>query len=136
MTVYVLRIVKPEWVDQVYSTGLYYGSIRRKFKKGDVILFFSKVEDTGDSLIGYGVVEGFYRRNNVPKDIAKEFYEHPWNWILRFSSLTRLPKPTPWKILVKEGVIPSWARGMYLHGYRLSDRQVDDLQSLIAGIAY
>ena len=44
MAVYALRIVKPEWIDNVFSEGVYYGSVRRVFRYGDTILFFSKVE--------------------------------------------------------------------------------------------
>ncbi|MEM1559782.1 MAG: hypothetical protein QW374_06315 [Candidatus Bathyarchaeia archaeon] len=132
MTIYALRVAKPEWVDNLYREGVYYGSVRRLFKPGDTIIFFSKIEDLGDALIGYGVVESFYRRGDLPEDIASRFQEHPWSWLIRFdrSKLVRFIDPIPWVKLVELGIIPRKARGRYLHGFRLRDREADILRSI------
>lgn len=130
MTVYALRIVKPEWIDNVFGEGVYYGSVRRVFKYGDTVLFFSKVEGVGDALIGYGVVESFHRRRDLPGDVASRFREHPWVWLIKLSSLVKLSEPIPWGRLVEFGVIPRNAKGKYLHGYRLKDSEVEALDRI------
>jgi len=136
LTVYALRIVKPEWVSNVYRDSVYYGSIRRNFKPGDTILFFSKVEGLGDALIGYGVVESFHMREYLPEDEASKFQDHPWRWLIKLnpSHLVKLDNPIPWVKLVEHGVIPENARGRYLHGYRLKDREIDILVRLIPSL--
>lgn len=113
----------------MYREGVYYGSVRRCFKPGDTVLFFSKVEDLGDALIGYGVVESFHRREDLPEDIASRFQDHPWIWLIKLDSsrLVKLGDPIPWTRLVEQGVIPENAKGRYLHGRRLKDRKVDAL---------
>ncbi|MCS7112546.1 MAG: hypothetical protein NZ955_01100 [Candidatus Bathyarchaeota archaeon] len=132
MAVYVLRVVKPEWVDNVYSEGVYYGSVRRVFEPGDTVLFFSKVGGLGDAFIGYGVVESFHRRVDLPEDIASRFQQHPWRWLVRFDPLrlVRFSDPIPWGRLVELGVIPGGARGRCLHGRKLKDGEIGALNRI------
>jgi hypothetical protein len=53
---YVLRISHEDLVNQVFRLGKYYSGILREFKRGTPILFAAKSE-SGDSFVGYGVVD-------------------------------------------------------------------------------
>ena len=121
----VLRIASKEWVDQVFSIAVYYTSLRRKWKQGQTIVFLSKT-DVGDAVVGYGVVQSVYEKDELSEAEKNQCELHGWREAIEFSYVVRFDKP----LLVKETFFRNTKlRGRCFHGYALSREQ---LKAIIA----
>lgn len=121
----LLRISRDEWVERFFSDGRYYTSLRRRWEKG-LKAFFLKKTSVGDSVIGYGVLDGFMSREGWLAAGGKPYDEHPWNTVLIFKHLVRFPRPVP----VKDLGLDERLRGNRLHGYRIGDSLSDRILEL------
>jgi len=120
---YVLRISKEEWYRQVFSIKKYFPGVPRKWESGGVILLLRKAE-RGDSIIGYGVIGKFVKRNLLPEDRRKECEKMGWKGAIIFSELYKIDPPVP----IKETILDAAkARGRYFHGYPLTKDQVNSI---------
>ena len=88
--------------------------------------FFLKKTSVGDSVIGYGVLDGFMSREEWLAAGGKPYDEHPWNTVLIFKHLVRFPRPVP----VKDLGLDERLRGNRLHGYRIGDGLSDRILEL------
>jgi len=120
---YVLRISREEWYRQVFSIKKYFPGVPRKWEPGGTI-FLARRTEKGDSLVGYGVIEKFVKRNLLPEDRRRECEEMGWKGAIVFSELYRFDPPIPIKETILEA---SKAKGRYFHGYPLTKDQVESL---------
>ena len=120
---YVLRISHEDLVNQVFSLEKYYSGVIRDFKRGTPLLFAAKSE-SGDSLVGYGVVdkvEFLWEMTPADEEYAKE---HNWKIALKLRGATRFRTP----LLIKNSLLKDDKRkGAYLHGAKLSEDTIDAL---------
>ncbi|HVP27012.1 MAG TPA: hypothetical protein VMT26_05035 [Candidatus Bathyarchaeia archaeon] len=122
---YILRIASKQWVEQVFNMAAYYTSLPRKWKKGQTILFMHKTNN-GDSIIGYGIIETVYDKNELSNEEKSECKKYGWKKAIEFSYVIRFEKP----LLVKETFLKDTKlRGRYFHGLRLNKQQ---LQTIIS----
>lgn len=120
---YILRITRDEWVEQVFTIKKYYPGVPRRWEKGNLI-FFAKRFEGGDSLIGYGVVKGFVKKEDLSDEERRECEKMGWRGAIVFSELYRFDPP----LLIKETVLSGLrAKGKYLHGYLLTEEQADEI---------
>jgi hypothetical protein len=118
---YVLRITSSFWADHVFDMAIYYTNLCRKWQAGQTIIFTHKTE-SGDSVIGYGVIERACQQN----ELAEEDKVEPGKWktALVFKYVLRFEKPLPIKkTFLKE---PKF-RGRYSHGLGVSKEQIDSV---------
>ena len=120
---YVLRIVKEEWCQQVFSTKRYFPGVPRRWNSGDMIFLVHKVEKA-DSLVGYGIIEEFVEKEELPEDERRVCEEMGWRGVIVFNELYKIDPPVPVKDTILSAVE---ARGKYLHGYPLTDEQVESI---------
>jgi len=120
---FILRITKEEWFKQVFTIKKYYPGIIRRWKEGSLI-FLIRRSDRGDSLVGYGIVGKFVKRE-FPQDYEKRECERMgWKGAILFDELYRFELPLP----IKETFLGGFkARGRCWHGYPLTDKQAYDI---------
>jgi hypothetical protein len=118
---YVLRITSDYWVDHVFDMAIYYTNLRRNWKTDQTIIFIHKAE-SGDSVVGYGVIENASRQNELPEEERVE--SEKWKIALVFRYVLRFEKPLP----IKETFLrePRF-RGRYAHGLSVSKEQIDSI---------
>ncbi|MEM2914213.1 MAG: hypothetical protein QXH91_02250 [Candidatus Bathyarchaeia archaeon] len=120
---FILRITREEWFKQVFKIKKYYPGIGRHWEAGGVILLARKTEN-GDSFVGYGVLEKFVERNQLPEKERVECENMGWKGVLVFEELYKFEPPLPIKETFLSG---SNARGRCLHGYPLTQKQVKSI---------
>ena len=120
---YILRITREEWYRQVFSIKKYFPGVPRRWETGGII-FLARKTEKGDSLIGYGVIGKFVKRDLLPEDRRKECEEMGWKGAIVFTELYKFDPPIP----IKETILStSKARGRCFHGYPLTKDQVDSI---------
>ena len=120
---FILRISKEEWFKQVFTIKKYYPGIGRRWEEGSTILLAKKTENR-DSLVGYGVLERFVKRDQLPEKERLECEKMGWKGVLVFRNLFRFEPPLPMKETVLSG---SNAKGKCFHGYPLTQKQVESI---------
>jgi hypothetical protein len=120
---FILRITREEWFKQVFAIKKYYPGVRRCWKAGGVILLVRKTE-SGDSFVGYGVLEKFVERNHLSEKERIECESMNWKGVLVFEELYKFEPPLPIKETFLNG---SNAKGKCLQGYPLSQKQVESI---------
>jgi hypothetical protein len=122
---YILRIATKEWVDQVFDLALYYTGFRRKWRSGQTIIFVHKT-DVGDAVIGYGVIENVYEKDELSEEERRECEKRGWTKALEFKYVLKFDKPLP----IKETVLKdSKVHGRFLHGLSLTKQQLSSVIS-------
>jgi len=120
---YILRISKEEWYRQVFSIKKYFPGVPRKWEPGGAI-FLARKTEKGDSLIGYGIIKEFVKRDLLPEDRRKECEKMGWKGAIVFGELYKIDPPVP----IKETIlVASKARGRCFHGYPLTKDQIDSI---------
>jgi len=120
---YVLRITKEEWYRQVFSIKKYFPGISRKWEPSGII-FLARKAEKGDSLVGYGIIGEFVKRDLLPEDRRKECERMGWRGAIIFSELYRINPP----VQIKETILAaSKARGRCFHGYPLTKEQAESI---------
>jgi hypothetical protein len=118
---YVLRITSDFWADHVFDMTIYYTNLRRKWQTGQTIVFTHKTQ-SGDSVVGYGVIERACQQNELAEEDRME--PEKWKTALVFRYVLRFDKPLPIKeTFLKE---PKF-RGRYAHGLGLNKGQIDSI---------
>ena len=122
---YILRIATEKWVDQVFNIAIYYTGARRKWKAGQTIVFMHKTS-IGDAVIGYGVIENVYERDELSEEERLECEKYGWKKAIEFKYIIKFEKPLP----VKETFLKDLKlRGKYLHGFLLNREQLNAIIS-------
>ncbi len=117
---YILRIATDEWVDQFFSSAIYYTSLPKKWQKGRTVLFMRKT-NVGDSVVGYGVVKNVYDTEELSEEEKQQCNQYGWKKAIEFSYVMRFEKPLPIKdTFFKDSKL----RGRCFHGYRLTPEQL------------
>ncbi|MEM3041415.1 MAG: hypothetical protein QXG97_05255 [Nitrososphaerota archaeon] len=117
---FILRITKQEWFNQVFAIKKYYPGIGRRWEPGGIILLARKSGDR-DAFVGYGVLERFVERSQLPEKERTECERMRWKGVLVFNDLFRFKPPLP----IKETALGETnARGRCFHGYPLTERQL------------
>ena len=120
---YVLRITKEEWFRQVFTIKKYYPGVRRRWEPNAKILLVRNSEN-GDSFVGYGILMQYLKRDQLSEDERKKCELMQWTGALVFRELFRFDPP----LLLRETILSgSRVRGSYLHGYPLTNGQVDSI---------
>jgi hypothetical protein len=120
---FILRITRDEWFKQVFSIKKYFPGISRRWEPGGTILLVRKAEN-GDSFVGYGVLEEFVKKDQLPEEKRRECETMGWRGVLVFNQLYRFEPP----LKIKDTVIGvSKAKGKCFHGYPLMQKQVDSI---------
>ena len=126
---YILRIATKQWVDQVFEMAIYYTNIRRKWKTEQTILFIHKTK-IGDAIVGYGVIENVYEKDELPEEEKRQCERGGWNRAIEF----RYVKQFDTSLLIKETFLKgSKLRGRYFHGLKLTKEQLDNLMAKAEG---
>lgn len=120
---YILRIAAREWVNQVFSVAMYYTSFHRKWAPGKTILFVHKT-DVGDAIVGYGIIEGLHKVDELSEEEGRDCEKHGWRKAIEFKYVMRFEKP----LSIKETFLkePRF-RGRYMHGLQLGKDQLNSL---------
>jgi hypothetical protein len=118
---YILRIATKQWVSQVFSIAIYYTSIRRKWKSGQTILFVHKTT-VGDAVVGYGVIENVYEKDELAEEEKRECERGGWKTAIEFKYVKEFEKPLSIKETFLKG---SKLRGKYFHGLRIGKEQLE-----------
>jgi len=122
---YILRITREEWFHQVFELKKYYPGVRRTWTPGLMVILAKKME-AGDSFVGYGTIGGFVELENLPEGERKMCESMGWKGAIIFDSLFKFDPPLP----IKETVLhDSKAKGRYLHGFPLTNDQLDSILS-------
>ena len=122
---YILRIATKKWVDQVFNLAIYYTGARRKWKAGQTIIFMHKT-NIGDAIIGYGVIEKIYERDELSEEERRECEKWGWKKAIEFKYIIKFEKP----LSLKETFLKDLKlRGKYLHSLPLNKEQLDSIIS-------
>ncbi len=122
---YILRIATKKWVDQVFNLAIYYTGARRKWKVGQTIIFMHKT-DIGDAIIGYGVIENIYERDELSEEERRECEKYGWKKAIEFRYIIKFEKP----LTVKETFLKDLKlHGKYLHSLPLNKEQMNSIIS-------
>jgi hypothetical protein len=120
---YILRIATNEWVEQVFDLAIYYTGFRRKWRSGQTIMFVHKT-DVGDAVVGYGVIENVYERNELSEEEWRECEKRGWTKALEFKYVLKFDQPLP----IKETVLKDLKiHGRFLHGLSLNKQQLSSI---------
>ena len=122
---YILRITREEWFRQVFEIKKYYPGVRGAWMPGLTILLAKKME-AGDSFVGYGTIRGFVDVEDLSEEERRMCEEMRWKGAIIFDDLFRFNPPLP----IKETFLrDSKAKGRYLHGFSLTNDQVNSILS-------
>jgi hypothetical protein len=118
---YVLRITSNSWVDHVFNMAIYYTNLRRKWQAGQTIIFTHRTE-SGDSVVGYGVIERACEQDELAEEDRAE--PEKWKKALVFRYVLKFEKP----LSIKETFLkePKF-RGRYAHGLGVTKEQIDSI---------
>lgn len=120
---FILRIATRQWVNQVFGTAIYFTNLRRKWKRGQTILFVHKT-GLGDALVGYGLIERVWEKDDLSEQDKDACERGGWKRALEFQYVRQFDKP----LAVKETFLKgSKLRGRYFHGLKLNKNQLEDL---------
>ncbi|MCK4424998.1 hypothetical protein KAU93_04860 [Candidatus Bathyarchaeota archaeon] len=120
---YILRIATKEWVDQIFDVAVYYTGFRRKWRPGQTIIFVHKT-NVGDAVVGYGVIENVYERDELSEEERRECEKRGWKKALEFKYVLKFDKPLP----IKETVLKDLkVHGRFLHGLSLNKQQLSSI---------
>lgn len=126
---YVLRIATEKWVNQVFGMTIYYTSLRRRWKPGQTIVFLHKTS-AGDSIIGYGIIENIYEKNELSDEEIRECERYGWKKAIVFRYVKSF-EPLP----IKETFMKDLGlSGKYLHGLKLDEEQLNSIISQAEGL--
>lgn len=118
---YILRITTKQWVNQVFNMAIYYTSIHRKWESGQTILFVHKT-NVGDAMVGYGVIENVYEKDELSDEERRECEKGGWRRALELKYVKQFDRPLPIKETFLRG---SKLRGRYFHGLKLNKEQLE-----------
>lgn len=122
---YILRIATMEWVDQVFNMAIYYTSLRREWKAGQIVMFVHKTS-FGDAFVGYGEIGNVYGLDELSDEERRECEKCGWKKVIEFRYVIRFEKPLPIKqTFLKDLKI----RGRTLHGFSLNKEQLNSIIS-------
>ena len=80
----------------------------------------------GDAVIGYGVIENVYERDELSEEERLECEKYGWKKAIEFKYIIKFEKPLP----VKETFLKDLKlRGKYLHGLLLNREQLNAIIS-------
>ena len=117
---YILRIATKTWVEQVFDRAIYYTGARRRWKPEQTIIFVHKTR-LGDAVIGYGVIEDIYEKDELSEEEQSECEKHGWRKAIEFKYVIKFEKPLP----IKETFLKELRlRGRYLHSLPLKKEQL------------
>jgi hypothetical protein len=123
---YILRIATEKWVDQVFDLAIYYTSARRKWRKGQTIIFMHKT-NFGDAVIGYGVIGNVYERDALSESERRECEKQGWKKAIEFKYVKKTD-PLP----IKETILKDMkVHGRYLHSLTLNREQLNAIISKV-----
>jgi hypothetical protein len=121
---HILRIATRQWVNQVFSMAIYYTNLRRKWRRGQTVLFVHKT-NVGDALVGYGLIEEASEKDELCEQDKRECERGGWKRAIEFTYVKQFDKPLAIKDTFLKG---SKLRGRYFHGLRLDE---DKLRAII-----
>jgi len=120
---YILRIATKQWVNQVFNMAIYYTAIRRKWRPGQTILFVHRT-NVGDAIVGYGVIDNVYEKDELSEDEKRECEKYGWKKAIEFKYVKEFEKPVP----IRETFLKdSKLRGRYFHGLKLNKEQLNSI---------
>lgn len=120
-----LRIIREDWANRVFESGTYYTSLKRKWEKGLECFFLMKTK-TGDSVLGYGILEDYKTKEEWFKTGGENFTDHAWKTALIFGKIVKFQNPIP----VKELQLDERLKGKCLHGLKVDQFLVYKILSL------
>lgn len=120
---FILRITREDWLKRVFSIRKYYPGVSRRWERDDII-FFARKSDVGDSLIGYGIVEKFVKKDNLSDKEKAECEIMNWRGAIIFKEIYKFEPPIP---IRETSLVDLKVKGKYLHGLRLTEDQVAEI---------
>jgi hypothetical protein len=121
----ILRIATEQWVYQVFSMAIYYTNMRKKWKRGQTVLFLHKA-DAGDALVGYGLIEKACEKDELCEQDKYECERGGWKRAIEFRYVKQFDKPLAVKDTFLKG---SKLRGKYFHGLKLDKNQLEAIMA-------
>lgn len=128
---FILRITKEEWLRRVFGIKRYYPGVPRIWEK-DGIVFFARKSEVGDSLIGYGIIEEFVKRDNLSDKEKLECEIMNWRGAIIFKEMYKFEPPIPIK---KTPLANLKVKGKYLHGFQLTEAQAAEILEIAEKIS-
>jgi len=120
---YILRIAKKEWVRHVFNMAVYYTNFRRKWKKGQTIIFVHKTT-VGDSVVGYGEIGNVLSLEELSEEEKEYCGKYGWKKAIEFKYVIPFKNPLPLRdTFLKELKL----RGKMLHGFPLNKEQINSI---------
>jgi hypothetical protein len=120
---YILRIASKEWVNEVFNMAVYYTNMRKKWMKGQTVLFLHKIS-LGDALVGYGLVERAWEKEELSELDRNQCDRGNWKRAIEFTYVKQFDEP----LAIKNTFLKSSKlRGRYFHGLRLNHSQIEAL---------
>jgi hypothetical protein len=117
----ILRIATRQWVNQIFGMAIYFTSLRRKWKRGQTILFVHKTS-VGDALVGYGLIERAWEKDELFEQDKDACERGGWKRAIEFTYVKQFDKP----LAVKETFLKSSKlRGRCFHGLKLNKNQLE-----------
>jgi hypothetical protein len=126
---FIFRIASEQWVSQVFDMATYFTNIRRKWARGQTILFLHKTR-VGDALIGYGVVSSVCEKDELSEEERKISEVGGWKRAIQFEYVKQFDNPLPLKSTFLKD---SKRRGRYFHGLGLNPSQLKGIISQAEG---
>ena len=118
-----LLVVRPEWLDVVLSTSIYYTALRaaRGWEPGELVFLISKT-GAGQCFVAYGRIKRI--RTELTEEEKAFCLERGWHTAIELDDLEEMRPPVP----VDETPVSSWGlRGRFLHGRKVSGKDLEDL---------
>lgn len=129
---FILRITREDWLKRVFILKKYYPGVPRCWEKGGLV-FFARKSEAGDSLIGYGVIEDFVRKDNLSDKERLECDIMNWKGAIIFKEIYKFEPPIP----IKETFLAELKlKGKYLHGFQLTNDQVAEILEVAERISH
>jgi hypothetical protein len=118
---YVLRIATKQWASRVFNMAIYFTSMRRKWRKGQTVLFMQKT-DVGDAFVGYGLIEKALDSEDLCEQDKLDCEKGRWKGAIELRYVKRFEKP----LAVRDTFLKSSKlRGRYFHGFALRKDELD-----------
>ncbi|HJT50089.1 MAG TPA: hypothetical protein VJ729_18055 [Nitrososphaeraceae archaeon] len=128
MSNYVVKISRPELLNQIYWKRIYSSKLRRDWTEGSKIIFITKIESSEEAFVGLGKVKMIYELSALDIDERKFYVKSNYSSKIVFGTMVRfLPA-----IVTHRMKLQSLRKTEYplLDGVNISDSEVSMVEDI------